>query len=87
MANVEKQVKKEVKVVLRGDIREEGSEKVGVISVVLVTQDRNLAQEKMQEMIVANPDCCYMMYSIPMDMDLTTLMQYPSMAITKEDLE
>lgn len=87
MENVEKQVKKELKVVLRGGIREEGSKKVGVVSVVFITQDRNLAQEKMQEMIVANPDQCYMMYSVPMDMDLTNLMQYPSMAITKEDLE
>lgn len=87
MANVEKQVKKELKVVLRGGIREEGSKKVGVVSVVFITQDRNLAQEKMQEMIVANSDQCYMMYSVPMDMDLTNLMQYPSMAITKEDLE
>lgn len=84
---MEKQLKKEVKVVLRGGIRAEGSEKVGVVSVVFITQDRNLAQQKMQEMIVANPDHCYMMYSVPMDMDLTNLAQYPSMAITGEDLK
>lgn len=76
-----------LKVVICGGIRKEGEEKVGVVSLVYITHDRNSAQEKMQEMIVNNPDNCYMVYDVPLDMDLTTLAQYPSMAICKSDLE
>jgi hypothetical protein len=80
--------KKELlKVVLCGGIRKEDTTKLGVVSVVLITYDRDLAQEKMQELIVKHPENCYMVYSVPEDMDLTMLAQYPSMAITKEDLE
>lgn len=76
-----------LKLVICGGIRTEGADKVGVISVVYITHDRNAAQEKMQEMIVKNPHNCYMVYDVPLDMDLTTLAQYPSMAICKSDLE
>ena len=76
-----------LKVVLCGGIRKEDTTKLGVVSVVLITYDRDLAQEKMQELIVKHPENCYMVYSVPEDMDLTMLAQYPSMAITKEDLE
>lgn len=80
--------KKELlKVVLCGGIRKEDTTKLGVVSVVLITYDCDLAQEKMQELIVKHPENCYMVYSVPEDMDLTMLAQYPSMAITKEDLE
>ena len=80
--------KKELlKVVLGGGVRKEAEKKVGVVSVVLITYDRDLAQEKMQELIVKHPENCYMVYTVPEDMDLTILAQYPSMAITKEDLE
>ena len=80
--------KKELlKVVLCGGIRKEDTTKLGVVSVVLITYDRDLAQEKMQELIVKHPENCYMVYSVPEDMDLTMLAQYPSMAITKEDVE
>ena len=76
-----------LKVVLCGGVRKEDEKKVGVVSVVLITYDRDLAQEKMQELIVKHPENCYMVYTVPEDMDLTILAQYPSMAITKEDLE
>ena len=69
------------------ELEKKTKKKVGVVSVVLITYDRDLAQEKMQELIVKHPENCYMVYTVPEDMDLTILAQYPSMAITKEDLE
>ena len=34
-----------------------------------------------------NPNNYYMVYSVPLNVDLTELTHYPSIAITKDDLE
>ena len=49
--------------------------------------DKDLAEQKMNELIAANPDNYYMVYSVPLNVDLTELSHYPSIAISKDDLQ
>lgn len=63
------------------------SEKVGVVSVVFVSADEKQIKRKLEELQKKNPKGFYMEYVVPLDVDLTTLEHYPSLAISKEDLQ
>lgn len=76
-----------LKLILCGNVQSAENNKVGVVSVVYATKDRTLAEQKIKELANANPDNYYMVYSVPLDMDLATLTHYPSIAITRSDLE
>ena len=67
--------------------RRRKGEKTGVVSVVFATEEKALARQKLQELSEKNPENYYMVYSVPLDMDLTTLPHYPSIEITREDLQ
>lgn len=77
-----------LKLILRGSVEGVENNKVGVVAVVYATTNRNLAEQKLQELL-ENGDSSneyYMVYSVPLDTDLTTLSHYPSIEITKDDL-
>ena len=76
-----------LKLILCGSVENSDSDKTGVVSVVYATEDRFLAEQKIQELINLNTENYYMIYSVPLDIDLTTLAHYPSIEITKSDLE
>lgn len=77
-----------LKVILCGMVEENARGKVGVVSVVYVTMDRVQAEAKLRELLQQNQEeRYYMVYSVPLDTDLTALSHYPSIEITKEDLE
>ena len=76
-----------LKLILCGSVESSDNDKTGVVSVVYATEDRILAEQKIQELINVNTDNYCMIYSVPLDTDLTTLAHYPSIAITKRDLE
>ena len=63
------------------------NENVGVVSVVYVSTDEANIDAKLDSLQKANPDRFYMKYSTPLDVDLTTLEHYPSIEISKEDLQ
>ena len=76
-----------LKIIMRGSVIENQGSKVGVVSVVFATMNKSLARERLTTLIEANKnDDYYMVYSVPLDMDLTQLEHFPSVAITKEDL-
>lgn len=50
------------------------------------TLDKKLAESKIRELAAENPGHYYMVYSVPLDVDLTTLSHYPSIAISGDDL-
>lgn len=75
-----------LKVILRGSVETVTNEKVGVVSLVFATLDKSAAMRKIQELTDGDKESYYMVYSVPLDTDLTTLEHYPSVAITKEDL-
>jgi hypothetical protein len=75
-----------LKLILGGCIESAKDGKVGVVSVVYATNDKDMAEHKIQELIKANPGNYYMVYSVPLNTDLTTLDHYPSLVVTKEDL-
>ena len=76
-----------LKLILCGNVEDKGSDKVGVVSVVYATNSKEQAEQKIQELITANPDNYYMVYSVPLDTDLTALDHYPSIEIAREDLQ
>lgn len=73
--------------ILCGNIQNSENGKVGVVSVVFATADKALAEKRLKELAKNHPNDYYMVYDVPLDTDLTTLMHYPSVAITKEDLQ
>ncbi len=75
-----------LKLILCGNIQETENDKAGVVSVIYATNDKDLAEQKMNELIAINPNNYYMVYSVPLNVDLTELPHYPSIAISKDDL-
>lgn len=51
------------------------------------TEDKVWAKQKIKELSSENPNSYYIIYSVPLDTDLTTLAHDPSIAITKRDLQ
>ncbi|GFI16498.1 hypothetical protein IMSAGC009_01663 [Lachnospiraceae bacterium] len=76
-----------LKIILCGNIQGTENDKVGVVSVVYATNDKDLAEQKMNELIAVNPNNYYMVYSVPLNVDLAELSHYPSIAISKDDLQ
>ena len=79
-----------VRMILCGSVeasRVNPSEKVGVVSVVFVSADEKQIKRKLEELQEKNPKGFYMEYVVPLDVDLTTLEHYPSLAISKEDFQ
>ncbi len=75
--------------ILCGSVEESTSEprdKVGVVSVVYVSNDKEKIDSKLEDLQKTHPDNFYMAYEVPMDTDLTTLEHYPGIEISKEDL-
>lgn len=73
--------------ILCGNIQGAENDKVGVVSVVYATKKKDLAGQQLHERMTANPDNYYMIYRVPLDIKLTTLAHYSSIAITKRDLQ
>ena len=76
-----------LKLILCGNVQGTENDKVGVVSVVYATTDKDLAEQQLHELMTANPDHYSMVYSVPLNVDLTALSHYPSIAISKGDLQ
>ena len=76
-----------LKIILCGSVQTAEQEKVGVVSMVYATLDKEAAAGKIQELLSQNSQNYYMVYSVPFDVDLTTLPHYPSITITNDDLQ
>ena len=55
--------------------------------MVFVSADEKQIKRKLEELQKKNPKGFYMEYVVPLDVDLTMLEHYPSLAISKEDLQ
>ena len=69
------------------DSRMNPSEKVGVVSVVFVSTEEEKIKNKLKKLQDKNPEKFYMEYVTPLDVDLTSLEHYPSIEISKNDLQ
>ncbi len=77
-----------LKLILRGGLETIEGSKAGVVTVVYATMDRRKAEQRLEELTAAAaPGQSYMVYGVPLDTDLTTLEYYPSVAVTRADLE
>ena len=78
-----------VRMILCGNIEDSRinpSERVGVVSVVSVSTEEEKIKIKLKELQDKNPENFYMEYVTPLNVDLTSLEHYPSIAISKDDL-
>ncbi|MDD3409983.1 MAG: hypothetical protein PHY12_04155 [Eubacteriales bacterium] len=75
-----------LKLILCGEVQTAERAKVGVVSVAYATCDRERAKERLAALSAQNPQNYYMVYSVPLDTDLTALSHYPSIEITEDDL-
>lgn len=77
-----------LKLILRGALEQMDGGKAGVVTVVYATMDRGAAELRLSELTAAaKPGESFMVYGVPLDTDLTTLEYYPSVAVTRADLE
>ena len=79
-----------VRMILCGNVedsRMNPSEKVGVVSVVFVSTEEEKIRNKLKKLQDKNPEKFYMEYVTPLDVDLTSLEHYPSIEISKNDLQ
>ena len=76
-----------LKLILCGRVEQDEKEKVGVVEVVYTSMNVEAVKHKLCELNGANEDNYYMVYGVPLDTDLTKLSHYPSIQLTKEDLE
>lgn len=75
-----------LKIIMCGRVDASGNEKVGVVEVVYISMDKEAVKKKIEAFSKQYPDNYYMVYSVPLDTDLTTLNHYPSISIEKSDL-
>ena len=78
-----------VRMILCGNVEDSRinpSERVGVVSVVFVSTEEEKIKIKLKELQDKNPENFYMEYVTPLNVDLTSLEHYPSIAISKDDL-
>lgn len=76
-----------LKIILRGSIENISNDKIGVVSLIFATMDKAVAKKKLYELMGADKESYYMVYSVPLDTDLTALEHYPSVAIRRDDLK
>ena len=69
------------------DKNENGGDKVGVVSVMFVSENKELVSKKMEEFEAKYPERYFMVYSVPPDTELEGLDHYPSIAIFESDLK
>ena len=55
--------------------------------MVYASADETKVRQHLETLHKEKPDVFYMQYEVPLDVKLTELSHYPSIEITKEDLE
>lgn len=76
-----------LKLILKGKVEQVNDEPLGVVAVVYLTSDVQLAKKKFTELNEnKTADEFYMVYSCPQDTYLPTLGHYPSLEISRADL-
>ncbi|MFS9042731.1 phosphoribosylaminoimidazole carboxylase [Streptococcus cristatus] len=63
---------------------EEGK-KTAVVEVLFASADHEKVKAKYQELKIQYPDNYLAIYDLPLDIDLSSLLHYPSVAISKEE--
>lgn len=58
-----------LKLILCGNVQSTENDIVGVISVVFATNDKDLVEKKIHELVVATSNNYYMVYSVPLNID------------------
>ena len=77
--------KDSLKIILSGYVdkseNENTEEKVGVVSVMFVSESKELVIKKIEEFEAKYPERYFMVYSVPLDTNLEELNHYPSIGV------
>lgn len=84
---VARETASDLKVLMKGLVDESQKDKVGVVSLVYVSEDGKKVEELYHKLARENPEVFYMIYAVNRDTQLDLWAHYPSIAIHKEDLE
>ncbi|WEV43722.1 hypothetical protein OZX56_00340 [Lactobacillus sp. ESL0684] len=77
-----------LKLILKGATELKNDQKIGVVSVIYITRDVELAKKQFEKLTKHKEnDDFYMIYSCDEDTYLPELEHYPSIEISKEDLQ
>lgn len=77
----------QIKIILKGSVESNNTNNVGIVAVVFVTADINLARDTITKFNkYKKAEDFYMVYSCPENVDLTTLNHFPSLEISMDDL-
>ena len=76
-----------LKLILCGNVEASEEGNTGVVAVVYASTDKIQTEKVLKKKKKNNPDNYYMVYSVPYDTDLTVTEHYPSIEISKADLE
>ena len=58
---------------------------IAVVEVLFASADHEKVKAKYQELKIQYPDNYLAIYDLPLDIDLSSLLHYPSVAISKEE--
>ena len=64
----------------------EEDKETAVVEVLFASTDHEKVKVKYQELKIEYPDNYLAIYDLPLDTDLSSLSHYPSVAISKEEL-
>lgn len=76
----------DLKLIMKGEVDQQGNQKLGVTSVILISKDKEKVKKVFLELCEKDPDSFYMIYSVNLDVRLDHTSHYPSIAISQEDL-
>lgn len=77
----------DLKIIMKGEVVEQGDEKMGVTSTIFVSTDKTKVEKIFNELCQQHPDKFYMIYAVDLDEELDKHEHYPSIAISAEDLK
>lgn len=76
----------DLKVILCGEVQNQADDSLGVVSLVYATLSKLAAATRLEELNTSGDGKYYMVYSVPLNVDLSTLSHYPTIAITTDDI-
>ncbi|MGX4685433.1 hypothetical protein JNUCC83_00805 [Vagococcus sp. JNUCC 83] len=76
----------DLKLIMKGEVLTKGDKKVGVTSVVFVSEDVLKVEKMYNELVQSDTESFYMVYAVNLNEKLNDNSHYPSIAMFSEDL-
>lgn len=80
------ETKSDLKLIMKGEVLTEDNKKVGVTSIVFVSEDTVKVEEMYNKLSQSDTESFYMVYAVNLNEKLNDNSHYPSIAMFPEDL-